>query len=260
MSVNNSSSQAVSNLSSNLSSNTRMTTPSLANARYYPQLAMVFIALLLTANVVGEKPLQFFGSIVLPAGLMLFPLTYLIGDLLTEVYGFKASRRVIWVGMLCNLFMAGACQLSIHFPYLATWEKQEAYALILGTSSRLMVVSVFTYFVGELLNAYVVATLKARMQGRFFWVRALLGNWLGEGVETALFIPLAFGGSMPQAELLRFGLFYYAFKVSYAFVAMPAASWVAGWLKRVEGRDLTEHLQLEETQDFVLASDTRPTI
>src|SRR5688572_6923629 len=115
--------------------------------RYYSQLAMLFVALLLTANVIGEKPLLL-GPIILPAGLLLFPITYLLGDMLTEVYGFAQSRRVIWMGMACNLFMALMCRLSISLPSVESWDHADAYARILGTSSRLMAISVFTYFIG----------------------------------------------------------------------------------------------------------------
>jgi len=206
-------------------------------SRYYPQIAMLFIALLLTANVIGEKPLVL-GPVILPAGLLLFPMTYLLGDLLTEVYGFAQSRRVIWMGMACNLFMALMCRLAIHLPALESWEPAAAYAQVLGSSSRLMAISVFTYFVGEFVNAYSVAKLKIRMQGRFFWLRALCGSWIGEGIETGLFIPLAFCGTMPNSELFRLAVFYYTFKVSYALCAMPFLNYLVKCLKGREQIDI----------------------
>lgn len=208
-------------------------TNTLPNFKYYPQIAMIFVALLLTANVIGEKPLLF-GPVILPAGLLLFPITYLLGDVLTEVYGFSQSRRVIWMGMLCNLFMALMCRVSINLPALETWEKSEAYAQILGSSSRLMAISVFTYFVGEFVNAYIVAKLKVKMQGRLFWARALCGSWVGEGIETGLFIPLAFYGTMPDLVLLKLAAFYYSFKVLYAMCAMPFANQLVKVLKKKE--------------------------
>lgn len=201
--------------------------------RYYSQLAMIFVAFLLTANVIGEKPLLL-GPIILPAGLLLFPITYLLGDVLTEVYGFSQSRRVIWMGMLCNLFMAFMCRLSVSLPALESWSHQEAYAQILGNSSRLMAISVFTYFVGEFINSYIVAKLKIRMKGKQFWMRALLGSWIGEGIETGLFIPLAFYGSMSNEELIRLACFFYSFKVIYALCAMPLLSLLVKFLKRRE--------------------------
>jgi len=206
------------------------------NYRYYSQIAMCFVGLLLTANIIGEKPLLL-GPIILPAGLLLFPITYLLGDLLTEVYGFAQSRRVIWMGMACNLFMAMMCRLAIALPALDTWPRAEAYAEILGTSSRLMAISVFTYFVGEFVNAYIVAKLKICMQGRLFWARALCGSWIGEGIETSLFIPLAFFGTMPNIQLLKLAAFYYSFKVLYALIAMPLLNLIVKLLKHYEQLD-----------------------
>lgn len=205
--------------------------------RYYTQMAMIFVGLLLTANVIGEKPLLF-GSVILPAGLLLFPITYLLGDVLTEVYGFAHSRRVIWMGMICNLFMAFMCKLAISLPALETWEKGDAYAQILGSSSRLMAISVLTYFMGELVNAYIVSKLKIRMQGRLFWARALCGSWIGEGIETGLFIPLAFYGTMPNDILIKLAAFYYSFKVLYALCAMPFANKLVKILKEREKVDI----------------------
>lgn len=205
--------------------------------RYYSQIAMIFIGLLLTANVIGEKPLLL-GPIILPAGLLLFPITYLLGDVLTEIYGFSNSRRVIWMGMACNLFMAFMCQLAIHLPAVDSWEHAASYAQILGTSSRLMAISVFTYFVGEFMNAYIVAKLKIRMQGRFFWARALCGSWIGEGIETGLFIPLAFFGTMPNDQLIKLAGFYYSFKVLYALCAIPFLNMLVKWVKKREQLDI----------------------
>lgn len=206
-------------------------------SRYYSQIAMCFVTLLLTANVIGEKPLKF-GAVILPAGLLLFPLTYLLGDALTEVYGFAQSRRVIWMGMACNLFMALMCQLSIQLPSLETWSHTEAYAEILGVSSRLMTISVFTYFVGEFINTYLIAKLKIKLQGRLFWLRALCSSWIGEGIETALFIPLAFWGTMPLDQLFKFSCFYYSFKLLYALCAIPLLAQFVKFLKQREQIDV----------------------
>jgi uncharacterized integral membrane protein (TIGR00697 family) len=202
-----------------------------ASTPHYTQLAMLFVGLLLTANIIGEKPL-IFGSLIIPAGLLLFPMTYLLGDILTELYGFIPSRRVIWMAMLCNLFMCFMCKISIALPASPSWAHTEAYAQILGSSSRLMAISVFTYFCGELTNAYIVSRLKIYLKGRLFWARALCGSWIGEGIETSLFIPLAFYGRMPNDELLKLILFYYTFKVTYALCAMPFANKLVKTLKK----------------------------
>lgn len=212
---------------------------SLTTTSYFSQIGMIFVGLLLTANVIGEKPLLL-GGFIIPAGLLVFPLTYLVGDVLTEVYGFALSRRVIWMGLICNLFMAFMCRLAISLPALESWEHNAAYARILGVSSKLMLVSVFTYCVGEFINAYIVARLKVKFQGRYFWARALCGSWIGEGIETTLFMSLAFYGTMPNRELIQLATFYYSFKVLYAFFMMPIASKLVKFLKQKEGLEMRE--------------------
>ena len=145
------------------------------------------------------------------------------------------------MAMLCNLFMSFMCKIAINLPALETCEHNEAYTQVLGTSSRLMAISVFTYFIGEFVNAYIVAKLKIKMQGRLFWARALCGSWIGEGIETSLFIPLAFYGAMPNEQLLKLALFYYSFKVLYLICAMPFANKFVTMLKKKEKLDLYDN-------------------
>lgn len=208
------------------------------SSSYYIELSILFVGLLLTANIIGEKPLLL-GSFIVPAGLLLFPLTYLLADIITEVYGLANARRIIWMGAVCNLFMAFMCNLAIHLPCLESWEHNEAYATILGESSRLIVISVITYFISEFLNAYIVAKLKRTMQGNYFWFRALCANWIGVGIETTLFVPLAFYGKMSNADLMHLTLFYYSFKTLYAICAMPFISQFVHFLKKKENLPCT---------------------
>ncbi|MDB6096699.1 MAG: hypothetical protein JWM09_977 [Francisellaceae bacterium] len=204
--------------------------------KYYTVLAIGFVSLLLTANIIGEKPIQI-GSIILPAGLLIFPLTYLLGDAITEVYGFALSRKVIWGALIANLFMALACQLAISLPHASYWHKQEAYQTIFGMTARLMMVSVFTYFIGEFMNTLIISKLKIYMRGRNFWLRALCSSAVGELIETSLFIPLAFWGSMGRTEMIKLMGFFYNFKVLYALLAMPLLSILVKFLKKAEQLD-----------------------
>lgn len=203
------------------------------NLNYYTAIAMLFVTLLLTANIIGEKPVLL-GSFIIPGGLLLFPITYLIGDILTEVYGFTKARQVIWLGLICNLLMAFIFQLALYLPAAEAWENNDYYARVLGGSNRLIVISVFTYLVGEFLNAYIVAKLKEKMQGNFFWLRALCANSIGVGFETVLFVPLVFYTRISNEQLIKLALFYYVFKVAYAFCAMPLATSLVKWLKKEE--------------------------
>ncbi len=200
---------------------------------YYPLLAMGFVTVLLTANILSEKPLLI-GTVVIPAGLLLFPLTYLLGAALTEVYGFARSRQVIWMGMLCNIFMALMCQFTLSLPALSSWELNEAYSQVLQRSSRLMFISVFAYCVGELLNAYLIVWLK---QHRRFWIRAICGSWVGEAAETALFVPLAFYTILEPIALLKLAVLYYVFKCSYALCAIPLLNQLVRFLKKAQIED-----------------------
>lgn len=201
--------------------------------RFYPLLAMAFITLLLTTNLIGEKPV-ILGGLVVPAGLLLFPGTYLLGDVLSEVYGFIETRRVVIMGMFCNLFMSLICRLIVVLPAEETWIHSEAYSQVLTSSSRLMAISSMSYFISEWINAYIVARLKIKMKGRFFWLRALCGSWIGEFVDTSIFVPLAFYRILTTEQLIKFMVFCYIFKISYSFVTLPIASRLVSFLKRKE--------------------------
>lgn len=187
-------------------------------------LSMSFVALLLTANVLGPKPVAF-GSVVIPAGLLIFPLTYVLGSLITELNGFKYSRKVIWFALLCNLFMAFAISVVIKLPYDDSWGMQQQYAQVLGASGRLMFISVLSYFCGEFINAYLVHSLKQKYAKSSFLVRGLIGNWIGESIETLIFVPLGFYYLSFDTILKMLG-FYFVFKVSYAFIAMIVTNFV----------------------------------
>lgn len=195
----------------------------------YMPLAMAFVSLYLTANVLGPKPLVIF-QCTIPMGLTIFPLTYVIGSILTEVYGFWAARRVIWLALILNLFSAFAIQIAITLPHHPIWQDQQAYETVFALSSRIMMVSVFTFLIGEMINAFIVSKLKTKMQGRLFWVRGILGNWVGEGVETVLFIPLAFH-HYPADFLWRMSICYVSFKYLYALCVIPMISPLVSWLK-----------------------------
>ena len=214
--------------------------------QFFTPLSMLFIGVLLTANVLGPKPIVL-GQITLPAGLLVFPITYLIGVLITEVYGFRRSRQVIWMGLFCNLLMALALKIAIALPYDPRWTLQSAYVSILGQSSRLMMLSIFTYFIGEFINSMIVAKLKAKMQGKNFFLRGLCGNWIGEGIETLLFVPLAFS-HLPKSLVIDLLISYYVFKVIYAFCAMPMVTLLVTYLKNKECLSVASQQSLLSSQ------------
>jgi hypothetical protein len=202
-------------------------------------LSGLFIAVLLTSNLIAVKIVAF-GFLTLPAAVIVFPLSYLFGDVLTEVYGYAVTRRVIWLGFVCNLvfvlFILGAGALP-GAPGLWTAGDQAAYARILGFAPRLLLASFVAYVVGEFLNSFVMARLKIATQGRWLWTRTIGSTLVGQGVDSAIFITGAFLGILPAGVLLRTILSQWAFKTAYEIVATPLTYAVVSFLKRRERQD-----------------------
>jgi queuosine precursor transporter len=199
-------------------------------------VAAFFVTALVVSNIIAVKLVEVSGR-VFPAGLVIFPLAYLLGDVLTEVYGVRAARRVIWLGFACNLVALGAIQAAIHLPAADFWEENEgAYEQILGTTWRLFVASLAAYVVGELANAYVLAFMKGATGGRFLWTRTIGSTIVGEGLDSAIFITIAFAGT--GASLLNPIVTTWLIKVAWETAATPLTYAVVNYLKRTEGMDV----------------------
>ncbi|WP_228242912.1 queuosine precursor transporter [Porphyrobacter sp. GA68] len=213
-----------------------------ANFRYYPYVMAAFIAILLLSNVIGAaKP----SYIVLPgggqwafgAGVLFFPVSYIIGDILTEVYGYANARRVIWTGFAALVFMAFMAAVVVALPPAAGWPGQEAYEFVFGNSWRIVLASILAFWAGEFANAYVLARLKVITHGRFLWVRTIGSTVVGQGLDSAIFYPLAFWGlaGWPVEQLWQVVLSQWAIKVAWEALLTPVTYWVVGFLKRREG-------------------------
>jgi uncharacterized integral membrane protein (TIGR00697 family) len=199
-------------------------------------VAAFFVTALVVSNIIAVKLVEVSGR-VFPAGLVIFPLSYLLGDVLTEVYGIRAARRVIWLGFACNLLALGAILAAIHLPAADFWqENQSAYEQVLGTTWRLFVASLAAYIVGELANAYVLAYLKGATGGRWLWTRTIGSTIVGEGLDSLIFITIAFAGT--GATLLNPIVTTWLIKVGWETLATPFTYWVVGYLKRAEGIDV----------------------
>jgi uncharacterized integral membrane protein (TIGR00697 family) len=199
-------------------------------------VAAFFVTVLVVSNIIAVKLVEVSGR-VFPAGLVIFPLSYVLGDVLTEVYGIRAARRVIWLGFACNLLALGAIQAAIHLPAADLWtENQSAYEDILGTTWRLFVASLAAYLVGELANAYVLAYLKGATHGRFLWVRTIGSTIVGEGLDSLIFITIAFAGT--GASLANPIVTTWLIKVGWETLATPLTYALVGYLKRTEGIDV----------------------
>lgn len=203
-------------------------------------LTSFFVACLLISNVIAGKLIQVFG-VVLPAAVILFPITYIFGDVLTEVYGFKRARLAIWIGFAANLFMVVAFLITIALPYPPFWKGQDAYSMVLGFTPRLVAASLLAYFVGEFANSAFLSKLKLLTQGRWLWTRTIGSTLIGEGVDTLIFITVAFGGLMPINALASMLIAQYIWKVSYEIIATPLTYMIVGWVKRKENLDVFDN-------------------
>ena len=197
----------------------------------------LFITALLTANVIAVKLVMVSGFVV-PAGIVIFPLSYIVGDVLTEVYGYAVARRVIWVGFGCNLLMVVAIWVGGRLPPAPFWaENQAAYDTILGFTPRLLLASFLAYLFGEFANSYVLARMKIATRGRFLWTRTIGSTIVGEGLDSLIFITIAFIGALPSPALASAILTQWGLKTAYETLATPLTYVVVTWLKRVEGVD-----------------------
>lgn len=198
--------------------------------------AALFITCLLTANIVAAK-LVMLGGMVLPAGVVIFPISYILADVLTEVWGYGAARRVIWLGFACNAVMVVAIWLGGELPAAPFWKGDAAYAEILGAAPRLLAASFVAYLAGEFANAYVLARLKVATRGRWLWLRTIGSTIVGEGLDSLVFVVLAFAGAVPGGVLLGIVAAQWAVKVVYEAAATPLTYAAVGWLKAREGID-----------------------
>lgn len=211
--------------------------------RFSPLFLLVtalFVTALVTANIIAVKLVRIAGF-VLPAGVIVFPLSYIAGDILTEVYGYRMTRIVIWLGFVCNVVVVFFIWVAGLLPVAPDWEAQDAYQRILGYTPRLLLASFAGYLVGEFANAFVMARMKVATGGRWLWTRTIGSTVIGEGLDSLVFIGIAFGGEVPTAVLGGIVLAQWAVKVVYEVAATPFTYALVGFLKRKEGLDTYDH-------------------
>lgn len=202
--------------------------------------AALFVTCLLTANTIAAKLIVVSG-VVLTAGIVIFPISYVIGDVLTEVWGYAAARRVIWLGFACNALMVAAIWLGGQLPPAPFWKGDAAYAEILGHTPRIVAASFVAYLVGEFANAFVLAKLKLATRGRWLWLRTLGSTVVGQALDSGVFVTLAFAGTVPTGVLAGIVAGQWVFKVLYEAAATPLTYAAVGWLKAREGIDTYDH-------------------
>ena len=204
------------------------------NWRYYDVAVALFVTSLLTANIIAVKLVQL-GPLILPAGVVIFPLSYILGDILTEVYGFRYARRAIWLGFVGNLIAVIAIYIAGVLPSPDFWEGQQAFQSILGFTPRLLFASFVAYLVGEFSNSTILAKMKVWTQGRHLWARTISSTVVGQGLDSVVFIFIAFGGLMAGPALATAVLSQWLFKSLYEVLATPLTYLVVNKLKHVEG-------------------------
>ena len=212
--------------------------PSIASRyKYLDALTTAFVVILLVSNLVAQK-VCLIGPFAVSGAVLLFPITYIFGDVFTEVYGFAASRRAIWLGFFGTvlLYLMGA--ITIALPAAPGWHNQQAFAAVFGFIPRILAASLVAFWAGEFANSYTMARLKLLTNGRKLWTRTIGSTVVGQAVDTVLVITLTFVGTVPIRTLANMIVTGYALKVGYEVMATPLTYLVINWLKKVEHVDV----------------------
>ncbi|RLB43738.1 MAG: VUT family protein [Deltaproteobacteria bacterium] len=207
---------------------------------FFLVITAVFVTALIASNIIAVKLICVFG-LVLPAAIVIFPISYIIGDVLTEVYGYGQARRVIWLGFACNLLVVLVFWIGKILPPAPFWKYQQAYAQILGFTPRLVMASFLAYLVGEFSNSFVLAKMKLATRGRWLWTRTIGSTLVGEGLDSLVFMGVAFYGVVPNRILATAVLTQWLVKCTYEALATPITYLVVDFLKRREGIDVYDH-------------------
>ena len=216
-----------------------------ARFRYFDLVMAAFVTILLLSNVIGAGKvatieLPGLGAWPFGAGILFFPVSYVIGDVLTEVYGFARARRCIWTGFVALLFMAFMSWVVVALPPAQSWTGQESYEAVFGQVPRIVFASIAAFWLGEFANSVVLAKMKVWTDGRFLWARTIGSTVVGQGVDSLIFYPLAFWGAAGWSTDLVLTVMFtqWLLKVAWEAILTPVTYAVVGWLKRREGVDV----------------------
>lgn len=211
--------------------------PSASSFRYFDLIVGVFVTALITSNLVSAKVAQI-GPFKLGCGIFVFPISYIFGDVLTEVYGYARSRRVIWIGFFCGVLTSVVFVVADVMPPAPDWHGQSAFHAILGQLPRVVAASLVAYVTGEFFNSFVLAKLKVLTKGKHLWVRTIGSTLVGQGVDSAVFYPLAFYGLWTTATVVDVAWHNYLIKVAVETLFTPLTYVVVNFLKRAEREDV----------------------
>ena len=211
--------------------------------KYYDLILGAYVCVLLCANLIGPAKvstveLPLFGPVTFVAGVLFFPISYLFGDILTEVYGYARDRRVVWAGFGALLFAALMATVVVHLPPAEFWKgNQPAVEAIFGNTPRIIAASIIAFWCGSFVNSYVLARMKVWTQGRLLWTRTIGSTLCGELVDSGLFYTIAFAGLWPGNQLLKVTVTQYVLKSAWEILVTPVTYKVVGALKRAEQED-----------------------
>ena len=206
--------------------------------RYFDFFIAAFVAILLLSNLIGAAKLSTVGGFTFGAGILFFPLGYVLGDVLTEVYGYARARRCVWAGFGAMLFMALMSWVVVKLPPAEGWPDQKAYEAVFGNTWRIVFASLAAFWAGELANSFVLAKMKLLTQGKHLWMRTIGSTIVGQGVDSLLFYPLAFVGVWSNTQVLTVMVTNWMLKVTWEAVLTPLTYLVVNSLKRAEGLDV----------------------
>ena len=201
-------------------------------------IAALFVTCLLTANIIASKLVNF-GPFVLPAAVIIFPFSYIFGDILTEVYGYQQARKIIWLGFLCNLIFVIFAWLGQLLPSASFWTNQQAYVAILGYTPRLLLASFLGYLAGEFSNSFVLAKMKIMTKGKWLWSRTISSTIVGEGLDSVIFIIVAFAGTPLFVAIMI--LWHWLVKIAIEVIFTPLTYVIVNYLKKNESIDTYDY-------------------
>jgi uncharacterized integral membrane protein (TIGR00697 family) len=203
-------------------------------------ITALFVTCLITANIIIAKQISV-GPLVLPAAIIIFPISYIISDVLTEVYGYSMARRVIWLGFICNLITVIAIWIAGIIPPAPSFQAQSAYDLILGSTPRFLLASFLAYLAGEFSNSYILSRMKLATRGKWLWIRTIGSTVVGQAIDTVIVLIISFAGVLPWPVLGIMILSHWLFKSAYEIIATPLTYLVVNYLKKKEHSDVYDY-------------------
>ena len=200
-------------------------------------LGILFCVCLVAANLLESKVVQIW-QLTVTAGLVVFPISYIINDCIAEVWGFKKARLIIWMGFAMNFLVAGLGQLAVLLPAAPFWDGEEGFNFVFGMAPRIAVASLAAFLVGSFLNAYIMSIMKKAYKGKYFSLRAVASTLVGESADSIIFFPIAFGGLIPVNELIKMMILQAILKTLYEILILPVTIRVVNYIKKVDGTDV----------------------